>query len=88
MIKHEEKECRKCGCAENSSEKKSRVTSDKQHTVMVLKTIGLNDEQIQEEFSWFFNTLVEKYPDHFGVGLSVLTKGTDSERQVLEIADL
>lgn len=62
--------------------------SDKEYTVMILKTTGLNDDQIQEEFSDFFNRLVNKYPDQFGVGLTVLTKGTESEKQVLEIADL
>lgn len=32
--------------------------------------------------------LVDKYPNQFGVGASVLTKGTEAEQQVLKIADL
>ncbi len=35
---------------------------------LVLKVRGLTDRQIQEEFGEFFNKLVEKYPDEYGVG--------------------
>ncbi|MGI6154421.1 MAG: hypothetical protein ACOYEB_00535 [Enterococcus lemanii] len=39
---------------------------------LVLKVKGLTDEQLQEEFSEFFNKLVEKYPNQSGVGLSAM----------------
>lgn len=55
---------------------------------MVLKVKGLSEDQIQEHFSEFFASLVSKYPNQFGVGLSALTKGTEEEKKVLAIADL
>lgn len=57
-------------------------------TTLVVKIKGLSEEQIQEHFSEFFNELVEKYPNQFGAGISVLTKGTEGEQQVLKVADL
>lgn len=57
-------------------------------TTLVLKIKGLSEDQIQEHFSEFFNELVDKYPNQFGVGLSAMTKGSDGEHQVLSIADL
>lgn len=57
-------------------------------TTIILKIKGLSEEQIQEHFSEFFSSLVDKYPNQFGVGASVLTKGTEAEQQVLKIADL
>lgn len=57
-------------------------------TTIILKVKGLSEEEIQEHFSEFFAGLVDKYPDQFGVGVSVLTKGTEAEQQVLKIADL
>lgn len=57
-------------------------------TTIILKIKGLSEEQIQEHFSKFFAGLVDKYPNQFGVGASVLTKGTEAEQQVLKIADL
>lgn len=57
-------------------------------TTVVLRVKGLTDEQIQEHFTEFFSGLVEKYPNQFGVGVSVLTKGTKAEQQVLKIAEL
>ncbi|MGM0173676.1 hypothetical protein [Enterococcus sp. DIV0800] len=57
-------------------------------TTLVLKIKGLSEEQIQEHFSEFFNDLVDKYPNQFGVGLSAMTKGTEEEQQILKIADL
>ena len=55
---------------------------------VVLKIKGLTNEQIQEEFSEFFNKLVEKYPNQFGVGLSVMEQNTDGEKEILRIANL
>ena len=54
---------------------------------LVLKVKGLTDEQIQEEFTEFFNKLVEKYPKQFGVGLSVMEENTEGEQlaEILEI---
>ena len=57
-------------------------------TTVVLRVKGLTEEQIQEHFTEFFSELVKKYPNQFGVGVSVLTKGTDAEQQVLKIAEL
>ncbi|WP_367378111.1 hypothetical protein [Enterococcus gilvus] len=57
-------------------------------TTIILKVKGLSEEEIQEHFSEFFAGLVDKYPNQFGVGASVLTKGTEAEQQVLKIADL
>ncbi|MEO1772526.1 hypothetical protein [Candidatus Enterococcus ferrettii] len=57
-------------------------------TTMVLKIKGLTEDQIQEHFSELFGSLVAKYPNQFGVGLSALAKGTEEEQQVLAIADL
>jgi len=54
---------------------------------IVLKTHGISDERIQEEFSQFFSSLVEKYSG-FGVGLSTMEQGTDSELEILKLADL
>lgn len=55
---------------------------------MVLRIKGLSEERIQEHFTEFFSGLVEKYPNQFGVGVSVLIKETEGEKKVLEIADL
>ena len=55
---------------------------------LVLKVKGLTDEQIQEEFTDFFNKLVEKYPDEFGVGLSAMEENTEGEQEILRIAKL
>lgn len=57
-------------------------------TTVVLRIKGLTEEQIQEHFSDFFAELVAKYPNKFGAGASILTRGTDAEHQVLKIADL
>lgn len=57
-------------------------------TTIVLKIKGLTEDQIQEHFSELFASLVAKYPNQFGAGLSALAKGTDGEQQVLAIADL
>lgn len=55
---------------------------------LVLKVKGLTDEQIQEEFTEFFNKLVEKYPKKFGVGLSAMEENTEGEQEILRIAKL
>lgn len=55
---------------------------------VVLKIKGLTDEQIQEEFSEFFNTLVDKYPNQFGVGISSMRENTEGEKEILRIARL
>lgn len=55
---------------------------------LVLKVKGLTDEQIQEEFTDFFNKLVEKYPDEFGVGLSAMEENTEGEQEILRTAKL
>lgn len=55
---------------------------------IVLKVKGLSDEQIQEEFSEFFNKLVEKYPGKFGVGLSTMERNSNGEKEILKIANL
>lgn len=55
---------------------------------LVLKVKGLTDEQIQEEFTDFFNKLVEKYPKQFGVGLSAMEGNTEGEQEILRIAKL
>lgn len=55
---------------------------------LVLKVKGLTDEQLQEEFSEFFNKLVEKYPNQFGVGLSAMEENSEGEKEILRIAEL
>ena len=55
---------------------------------VVLKIKGLTDEQIQEEFSEFFNMLVDKYPNQFGVGISFMRQNTEGEKKILTIAGL
>ena len=55
---------------------------------LVLKVKGLTDEQIQEEFTEFFNKMVEKYPKQFGVGLSAMEENTEGEQEILRIAKL
>lgn len=67
----------------------TEIRRDKvEKTTVVLRIKGLTEEQIQEHFSEFFAELVAKYPNKFGAGASVLTKGTDAEQQVLKIAEL
>lgn len=55
---------------------------------LVLKLKGLTDEQIQEEFTGFFNKMVEKYPNQFGVGLSAMEQNSPGEKEILRIAEL
>lgn len=64
------------------------MTNKNECTTIVIKVKGLTEDQIQEHFSEFFASLVSKYPNQFGVGLSALTKGTEEEQKVLAIADL
>ena len=55
---------------------------------VVLKIKGLSDDQINEEFTGFFNKLVEKYPKQFGVGMSAMEPNSAGEKEILRIAEL
>lgn len=55
---------------------------------VVLKIKGLTEEQLQEEFTEFFNELVEKHPTEFGAGVSIIREGSEGEKTILEIAKL
>lgn len=57
-------------------------------TVLVLKVKGLTDDEVQENFGEFFENMVDKYPNKFGVGLSGMAKGSEAEKEVLRLADL
>lgn len=55
---------------------------------MVISVKGLNDDQIQEEFTDFFQNLVEKYGVNFGCSLSKMQENTEAEKQILILAEL
>ena len=55
---------------------------------LVLKVKGLTDGQTQEEFTEFFDKLVEKYPDDFGAVLVAFDEGSEQEKEILRIARL
>lgn len=54
---------------------------------IVIKLNGLDDSDIQEEFTKFFNELNRKYTS-FGAGISIMVEGTEGEKTILKIADL
>ncbi len=57
-------------------------------TVLVLQVKGLTEDEIQKKIGEFFENMVNNYPNKFGVGLSGMVKGTESEKEVLRLADL
>ena len=64
------------------------MEEEKIYTTAVLKMAGLDDDQIQEEFSEFFEGLTQKYPNQFGVGAYFMKRGSDAEAELLKIARL
>lgn len=55
---------------------------------IVISVKGLDDDQIQEEFTVFFQNLVEKYGENFGCSLSKMQENTESEKQILKLSEL
>lgn len=61
----------------------------KSHNTVVIKMIGLTEEQIQEEFSRFFDDLVQKHgEENIGLELVGLEPDSDLDTEILSLAKL
>lgn len=55
---------------------------------LVISLIGINDVEIQEEFTLFFQSLVEKYGENFGCSLSKIREKSHEEDVILIMSKL
>lgn len=55
---------------------------------IVLSVKGLTDNEIQEEFTSFFQSLVEKYGSEFGCTLSKMQQNTQAEKEILKLSEI
>ena len=59
-----------------------------QHQTVVIKMVGLTEDEIQHEFSEFFQKCINKYGDKVGFGLSGLEPNSELDLKILRLINL